>query len=80
MGEDIELLARSCQLHHPQGSFNVALNGLIERGIEIDAGCAVHDHIAVLLDLAIVLWAHTQSISVQVTLTKVNHENTLGEP
>lgn len=66
MCEDLESLAGPGQLHHAEGSFDVAVDGLVQPGVEVDAGGAVHDYLAVLHNFGVVLGAEAQTLSVEV--------------
>ena len=45
MGEHLQFLAAFGQLKHPEGASDIAVNGVVEPGVEVDAGRAVDDDI-----------------------------------
>lgn len=41
MCENLKSFHLPSQLHHPQSAFYIALDGLIESGVEINTGCTI---------------------------------------
>lgn len=68
MGEHLQLLAPLGQLEHPEGASDIAVNGVVESGVEVDAGRAVDDDIAGLHEHLVVLRGQAQAVSEQVAL------------
>jgi hypothetical protein len=50
MSKNLKILNVLRQLHHTQRTGDVAVDGLVEPSVEINAGRAVHDHVATLYD------------------------------
>ena len=71
MSKNVKVFARLSKSHHSQRTFNVALDSLIEPSVEVNASCAIHNHIALFLDLQCVLCAHPEPVTMQIALSEI---------
>lgn len=62
MREDLQDLHGLGQFHHPQGSFYIALYGLVQSRVEVDTGSAVQYYVAILYQLMPVFLAEAKSV------------------
>lgn len=68
MGEHLQPLAPLGQLEHPKGASDVAIDGVVESGVEVDTGRAVDDDVAGLGQHLVVLGGEAEPVSEQVAL------------
>jgi hypothetical protein len=45
VGEHFEAFGFACKFEHAEGAADVDVDGVVDAGVEVDAGCAVHYHL-----------------------------------
>ena len=70
MCEYLQMFQFPCQFHHPQRPLDVALNGLVQSGVEVDASRTVDDNMAGLNQLLFYFFHQAESRLMQVSLSK----------
>lgn len=70
VGENVQPLETGCEFEHAQSSLDVALDGLVEPSVEVDAGGAVDHHVAGLNQFLPDLGTEAELVFVQVALSE----------
>ena len=69
MREHFEVLSSAGQFKHSERSTDVAVDSVVDSGVEVDAGCAVDDYVASVRDFLLVRGGETEAILQQVALS-----------
>ena len=69
MREHFEVLRSAGQLKHSERSTDVAVDSVVDSGVEVDAGCAVDDYVASVRDFLLVRGGEAEAILQQVALS-----------
>lgn len=69
MGENLQFIHLFCQFQHAEGSSDVAVDGIINPRIEVDAGSTVNDDVAALHQLCEILRGQPQTFLFQIAFT-----------
>jgi len=70
VGENVQLFEAGCEFEHAQSALDVALNGLVEPSVEVDAGGAVDHHVAGLNQFLPDLGREAELVLEQVALSE----------
>ncbi len=71
MGKDTEVFDFFGQLEHPLSSSDIDVQSVIEGGVEVDASCAVDDHVAALDEQVFVLLGQSQTLLQEIALSEL---------
>ena len=70
VGENIQFFETACKFKHAESALDVALYGLVESSIEVDAGCAVDHHVAGIDEFLPDFWGEAELVFMQVALSE----------